>query len=476
MDPKGGALIHAMLATAAMSAFVAMVVQQSTIRQHEAAIEGQRLARNSLAYKISSELVTPSYLMASVAPNVSFAGNNLLRTCLGLDNSDNLTAVEQIPGQAPSGNCDVTGIDPNVGVPFVLLPDSSFVFNPQSSDAPGGNCPPSNAGMIPANQDVSCFLAGSKAVNQTVGYTLKGDTGNLSITYPFEVQAYFYPVCNESNPSQTKCLIAPVIQLRSQMIHHNYVAGTSGSSIGYLGTYPQGTSWITVNTIQVAGSQCNTGAKVTGMSESGFLNCTCNSPYRPLLGPTGNPMTNAKGPLCQLMNKMCPPGMVIVGTATDGTPMCEVGLLKIVNGQVIQTFDTTPASTGIMVSCNDQGQNGWIYAMYRDCKSAMNFTEQECPDGCGACIWCIVVGVVIGLLIAFFVTLAIGIILVELGITLPAGVAFIIDAFALLAIGLAGGVTGYILGEDYDWIFSDSVNGFFPSIVCTYQVLCAGLQ
>ncbi len=346
---KGAALLFTIVAIAFCSILVGVVMHMNSNSIEENAIFEKQKARNKIGRSVAVNIVNPSFIRASIDPSVNKPGNNMLRTCMGLDSSGaRLT-------NADAHACSVP--DPVRGMEFVLYPEPGYVLGP--------NCPP------PFNpNNISCFIAGSPSGGtgraSYVAYSLVGgQTGPWSRDFPLTAKAYFLPTCPNN---QSSCPFAKNIRFRFNLEETFPDPSNKPGARFKLGSYPLNvtSSWIAANTFDIVGSQCNPGA-VAIATEEGSLVCQCLPPAKPLLDATGLALINNQGPVCDVVKAlkvMCPPGKILMGYDANNQPLCKSTVATASSTGTIQ-FDSY--DYGTKFSCNQNGNGGWVSSINRSC-------------------------------------------------------------------------------------------------------------
>ncbi|MBI2602767.1 MAG: hypothetical protein HYW48_06915 [Deltaproteobacteria bacterium] len=464
MKNRGGALLQAMFVVGVASGLVAVVVQLTTISVKEQKLIERKIARDRIGRNLASALVNPAVLFASSDPAITLSGNAKLGACLGRGVPELVEA--ELVGPAASGEaCDTTVIDMERGEEFLLVPEASYVFPFRRGGSPqNANCP--NPGSPLSTRHISCFLGGQRD-QEVVAYNFEGETGDLSQAFPLEARVFFKPLCNKTEAVE-KCAFAEAMQFRYELTQQKFPGEIRPI---YLGTYPSRTEWLTVDSSQILGQQCNPGAIVFASEETGKLECRCQRPFRPLLRNEA-PVVNARGPLCEAMERYCPPGFIQTGQDQDGNPVCEELANKVRPTKTIN-FNTNTPYPESFYSCN-QGDSGWISNVTRKCRSAIEYRYIDCFADCTG-IAPVLIGLAVGAAVFFIFWLIIAVLLILGVITMPAGVAMLLVLFTILGIA-AGGVGGYILGQNWDWFYIDQTRGMYPEISCDITVECSAMQ
>lgn len=453
---RGAVLLYTIMAAGLISLLVGVVTRMSSLSQKEEGLLLKRLSRNKLGRELAAALTNPSVLLASTKEDISLPANQLLRNCIGTLDPTLAQAVRdgaKLEGSA----CDTTGIDPEHGLEFLLVPSTTIFGVPQGRTLKAeSNCPDP---QLPwRERHISCFLAGElKGVE--VGYNFYRDSGAASPEFPLVAKAFFLPVCS-SKTAQLRCPFAELIKLRYE-IEHRVFPGQK--YITKLGRYPFQRRWLSVETIDVAGLSCNEGAIAFVSGAAGQLECRCQTPYRPLLR-AGKPVFNARGPLCEAAKRACPTGFLRTGNDAAGNPICELLSDKAVVTARKQYVSTGPSWD--VVSCNDNN-GGWVSNVRRHCTSTIHFEEVSCPEGCGSDTQSIITGAAIGALAGLLAAT------IMMAIFPPGGLVLLIAALAVLGMGVGGAAVGYAMGLNWDWIYMDNTRGLLPDIKCTVDIDCS---
>lgn len=455
---KGSALLYAMIAVGLVTTLTAIITRQGVISMKESKLMQKRLARNSLGRDIASSLTNPSTILASIKPEITnqgaLIGNQWLSKCIGFINNNLIDSDDS----GSTNNCDLSVFaNKKDGVPFLLVSEFENVGIPQDGrKVANSNCPRPN--------HISCFIAGSRN-QETVGYSFYGDSGQANVKFPLEVKVFFLPVCNKQK-KVNKCTFAEAIKFRYEITQikdpnkNEYV----------LGKYPKKNTWLSVDTIDIVGLQCNEGAIAYSSGVGGKLSCRCQRPYTPKVDKNGDPVTNARGPLCNAQEELCPTGFMLTGRLDDGTPNCELMKNLVVNTKTLHYNSLGHEIKGTsgwgIRDCNENNDGGWVSNILRECSSYIKFKEVSCPEGCGN-VWPSVIGAGIGLLLSFVVAAVMAVYFP------PAGVPWLVAIGIDLACIGGGAMAGYLVGENWDWIYVDEDRGIYADIDCNVDIQCS---
>ncbi len=482
MNQKGAALPYAMLAIVLSSAVLLYVTRMFSNREVETIIYEKEASRDQLARNIELFLTNPQVILQSVDPSIDLPGNAMLRDCVG-NPSGTMTTSTYTSATGVSGNaCDSTKVDSNLGMEFLLFPETSYVFGNAVGDS---NCPSSGQSLPWKSRSMSCFLAGMRNPGQYVAYNFKGDTNGVgNQDFPLRVRVFFKPVCSKRNPAQTSCAFAEAIQFRYE-ISEVYTKFKRFK----LGTYPRKPQWISVDTLTIVGMQCNIGAVASADALTGTLACKCFRPYRPLLDPsTSLPQVNAKGPLCESEEIACPPGFILVGHDNSSNPICQQMITKTASTAGPSWSSSDPPSTH---SCNQNGDGGWVSNITRTCTATDDLTYNECPQGCGSnSNLAIILGLVswfAAFIISLMIFIAVAIVLlmsfslfsgplIAEAFMPTLGMLFNLVIMVPSMIGILGAVGGFLLGQSWDWIYASSAGGQHPIVICDVKLECGKIE
>ncbi|MBP6218877.1 MAG: hypothetical protein KA436_09850 [Oligoflexales bacterium] len=461
---RGSSLLYALMAVGASSAFVSLILRQTALHREEMMRHELKNLRSAVFLNLGAQLVDPNIILSSVGPSLDTPGNVMLRNCLGLSAAGLVEA--EFPGTLAQP-CNMTGIDTTRGMAFLLFPPQSVPIPQRAADAA---C--YNPDTLASGKPITCFLAGQLGATSSVGYSWKGGVGVFGADFPMQAKTYFYAQCNPDDPTILSCPFAPTIQVRHEIVHSSPAVGRQTKSLS--GTYPSPPVWLTLNTAQIVGSMCNPGAKVAAQSAEGGIRCHCQLPYRARLGSGGNPLFNAKGPLCEQMEKTCPPGMLQLGWDSSGNAMCKGGVREVIRTYDPKRFTSKDGPFDRPASCNESNLNGWAYKINVKCRSTLNMEEKDCPENsCGRDMIDIAIGAGVGLLAAIAALIVLSFILMLIPFTIPAAIVNIAAAVVLAGAVLGGAIGGYILGENTNWFFLDSARANYAEINCRYELFCA---
>ncbi len=452
---KGIALVYTMAVLAISSAVVGLLSTSIGNFIKEDDLFDRQLRRNAIGRNITAALKNPAVILASLnSPLDTYNGNYMIKRCLGQNLSE---ASLQADGTVTGNNCNLESYDYDTGWEFLLASPSTYALG-QSQASPPTNCPGGRA-MSPNLQHMSCFIAGHRGPGY-VTYNLRGDTSGPAPTddFPFTAKVFFRPVCRASVPTQRSCQFAEQMQFRYEIEEH---PNTRSAKRQLLGKYPTPHQWITLDTASIIGMTCNAGAVATGDDAIGSLACKCVSPYTPKLDASGQPVLNAKGAVCNTLERICPPGMNHMGDDVNGNPVCEILDQSTTSCLGDQYSSSEPYKKH---SC---GSGGYLTNIIRSCTSKFDFMYSECPEGCAVDWKYIALGGLIAVL--FF---AILVLMIVAGI-MDAEIHTIAFLIGVGMTAMAGGAAGYVLGLNWDWVYLDQDRGDYPEISCITQLECS---